>query len=246
MSDPLCQIVEWDSRFFGLKIGRLNPARPSLLDVEESLRWAREHSARCLYALIDSDDPGCVRALEEQAFVRVDERVTLAAHTANRQDVRIPAGGELGVWNEEDIAALRTIASRNHTDSKYYADGHFPAAKCDELYAIWIENSCHGFANHVLVARQSGAPVGYITCHLRGSGRGQIGLLGVGEAGRGKGWGQALVRSSLNWFAGQGASDVIVVTQGRNAAAQALYQKCGFEICSEQWWFHKWFDRPGE
>ena len=244
MSDALCQIVEWDSRFFGLNIGRLNPERPSVRNVEEALVWSREQNIQCLYALVVPDDPVC-NVLEAKGFAHVDDRVTLGV-SAKPVEVRIPSEGDLGAWCEADIAPLRAIAALNHTDAKYYADGHFPVAKCDELYATWIENSCRGFADNVLVARQAGRPIGYITCHLRGSGHGQIGLLGVGESGRGKGWGQALVRASLNWFAGQGASDVIVVTQGRNAAARALYRKCGFEISSEQWWFHKWFNRSGE
>jgi len=34
-----------------------------------------------------------------------------------------------------------------------------------------------------------------------------------------------------------------VVTQGRNLAAQRLYQRNGFVTASLQLWYHRWFPR---
>jgi ribosomal protein S18 acetylase RimI-like enzyme len=36
---------------------------------------------------------------------------------------------------------------------------------------------------------------------------------------------------------------VSVVTQGRNVAAQRLYQRAGFVTASTQLWYHRWLDR---
>ena len=41
----------------------------------------------------------------------------------------------------------------------------------------------------------------------------------------------------------QGAQAVTVVTQGRNRAAQRLYQQCGFLSRDLQLWYHKWYPR---
>ena len=46
--------------------------------------------------------------------------------------------------------------------------------------------------------------------------------------------------SALDWFATQGVEKVTVVTQGRNGAAQRLYQRCGFVTGSIHLWYHKW------
>jgi hypothetical protein len=34
---------------------------------------------------------------------------------------------------------------------------------------------------------------------------------------------------------------VLVVTQGRNYAAQRLYQRNQFRTCEVQLWYHKWY-----
>jgi hypothetical protein len=42
-----------------------------------------------------------------------------------------------------------------------------------------------------------------------------------------------------------GAQDVAVVTQGRNGAAQRLYQRCGFVTHALDLWYHKWYSTSG-
>ena len=154
------------------------------------------------------------------------------------------------------------MASTSHRDTRFYSDAHFPRPLCDALYARWIQASCEGFADAVLVIGPAGAPLGYVTCHLdtpppgrpapaeardahdhppRG---GRIGLIAVGEDARGRGLGPLLVRAAVDWLGGHGAAAVSVVTQGRNVAAQRLYQRCGFLTRDLHLYYHKWFDAP--
>jgi ribosomal protein S18 acetylase RimI-like enzyme len=92
----------------------------------------------------------------------------------------------------------------------------------------------------VLVALDTGKPVGYISCHLKGQ-IGQIGLLGVSANAQGKGYGSQLIEAAFCWFAEHGAGEVSVVTQGRNVGAQRVYQKYGFLTKSVHLWYHRWF-----
>jgi len=155
-----------------------------------------------------------------------------------------------------DIPALEAIARTAHRDSRFYADPGFPDERCDALYETWIRRSCEGWADLVLVAEVDGRLSGYVTCHLRapgrakappytsrgdaGQARGQIGLVGVSTAARGRGLGRAMIEEALGWFVVQGVTRVTVVTQGRNIAAQRLYQGCGFQTQSMQLWYHWW------
>jgi dTDP-4-amino-4,6-dideoxy-D-galactose acyltransferase len=140
---------------------------------------------------------------------------------------------------EEDFSALRTIAREGHRDTRFYFDEHFDRAKCDLLYETWIENSFKGYAQAVLVAEVEGKAVGYITCHLDRE-QSQIGVVGVAAGYQGAGLGTKLVQHFLAWSIREGARKANVVTQGRNVAAQRLYQRNGFVTASFQLWYHRW------
>jgi dTDP-4-amino-4,6-dideoxy-D-galactose acyltransferase len=182
---------------------------------------------------VPTGDPGTARRAEETGFRLVDVRVTLdAPSAAGAQDVR--------PHREPDVAWLRAIARTSHDDTRFYADGRFPRERCDELYDTWIRRSCDGWADVVLVADRDGEPAGYVSVHRRDD-AGSIGLIGVDEQWRGRGVGEALVRAALAWCADAGLARCTVVTQGRNIAAQRLFQRCGFRTSAVDLWFHKWF-----
>jgi dTDP-4-amino-4,6-dideoxy-D-galactose acyltransferase len=192
------------------------------------------------------------RRAEDAGFLAVDVRVTLRATPAAAQPVR-PDMGDRAVlirpWRDADLADLRRIAGSSHQTTRFYVDRNFPRDRCGALYETWIERSCGGEADMVLVAAVGDSAVGYVTC-LRPSGpgdAGQIGLLGVAEAARGSGVGFRLVAAALDWFAHAQVGDVTVVTQERNLAALRLYERCGFVSHCRQRWYHKWYrPTPGE
>jgi len=72
-------------------------------------------------------------------------------------------------------------------------------------------------------------------------GLGRIGLVGAGAEARGRGVARALVLAALSWFRSRGSERVQVTTQGRNIAAQRLYQRCGFLTHSVSLYYHKWY-----
>lgn len=205
--------------------------------------WCSQNAIECLYFLARSSEPSVFEIAQTHGFDLVDIRVTysqkiagLATSTNRHPEVLIRP------VEPTDIPKLQEIARYSHTDSRFYADKHFPRNLCDALYDTWIARSCAGYADVVLVAESRRAPVGYISCHLDTTNKhGSIGLVGVDEQTRGQGIGQALVKQALEWFLAQRMLTVTVVTQGRNIVAQRLYQKNGFFTESMQLWYHKWY-----
>jgi dTDP-4-amino-4,6-dideoxy-D-galactose acyltransferase len=239
--NSLCQYLDWDSDFFGRRIARITVNRLSQETIERVMLWCHSHAIDCLYFLGDVADKSTVRLAEDNEFRFVDIRVTL------ERQLDIPVVGDritqgvIRLCTPEDVPALRAIARVSHRDSRFYYDSNFPTSLCDALYETWIEKSCKGYADAVLVAEFQGWPVGYISCHLLDQAEGQIGLFGVSADFQGKGLGQKLVNESLRWFAEQDMRQVAIVTQGRNCKAQRLYQRCGFLTRSAQLWYHRWF-----
>jgi len=236
-----CVHLEWDSEFFGCRIARARASRLGQAELARILGWTREKSIDCLYLLLDAGDlEGAARA-QAAGCRMVDARVTL---DCNPSDVASAAGGELppGIapCTSRDVAVLTEIARVSHTASRFYADGRFPEERCGALYAVWIEKSCAGSAEEVLVARDDGRAVGYVTCHENTDGSGQIGLIAVAGEARGRGVGCRLVRGALIRLAARGRSPVRVVTQGRNVEALRTFEGVGFRTCCVELWFHLW------
>ena len=230
--------LDWDSRVFGLRIGRAIAPRLDAASAAETRRWLDAERLDCVYLLTGSDDPASVRAAEDHGFRFVDIRLTFdrgldpSDAPPPPADVR-PAQGD-------DVPALQAIARGSYRDSRFYVDGRLPETRCDALYAAWIENAFRGRAKAVLVAENEGRPAGYLAITEPGPGEGQIDLLAVAEAARGHGHGGRLVAGCLRWCAEHQVRRVLVVTQGRNIAAQRLYQAAGFRTVSVELWYHLW------
>ena len=244
MTNELCRLLEWDTEFFGRRIGRVVGARLTEEMASRALGWCEDCRIDCLYFLADPSDPVTAGVAEDNGFRLVDVRMTLGRRLRAKP---APAHGRGAVsvrsFAPDDLPTLRELARQNHTDSRFYFDGAFPPSRCDALYETWIAKSCDGYADAVLVAHGQERPAGYITCVVDDDGRGEIGLVGVAPEVRGQGVGTSLVEAAVEWFADNGVEHVRVVTQGRNVAAQRLYQKCGFLAESVELWFHRWFPR---
>ena len=235
-SATLCEELPWDSKFFGVSIARALPAQLDEPTCDGVLEWCRDHAVDCLYFLATPDDAATIGLLDEAGFQLVGVRVTLARQaSAGPSDVR----GHVRRAVEGDIPALREIASSAHRDTRFHADGHFDPARCDELYATWIENSVRGYADHVLVAERDNAPVGYLTLHAGRTAR--IGLFAVHEQHRHQGVGRDLLRRAAQMVAEEGVTETSVVTAGRNIAALSLYKAEGFTTIDVALWYHRWF-----
>jgi dTDP-4-amino-4,6-dideoxy-D-galactose acyltransferase len=246
---PVVRLLEWDTSFFGRRIGSISGAGIDAASLTEALNDAREQNVECLYALSPVDDMEAIRALSTAGGRLVDVRMTFERPLEPGPAVPEPgsARGSPGAValrpsQPSDVPALRALASHSHGSSRFYADGRFPAQRCDELFATWIEKSCSGWADLVLVAEVDGAPRGYVTGHARENNRAEIGLVAVDPLAQGHGAGSRLVEAALAAFRARGLTHSTVVTQGRNLPAQRLYQSRGFRTQRLQVWHHLWLD----
>lgn len=238
-----CSLLDWDSAFFGVRIARLHQDTLTPDEMRTVDAWCSENNVDCLYFLARSDEPPVIRTAQAGGFDLVDVRITFS------RKLSVPAlvtcGSREAIVRPvrtTDVPALQRIARHSHTDTRFYADAHFPRYLCDALYETWIARSCTDYADSVFVAELESTPVGYLTCHLDLTYQaGNIGLVGVDKPAQGLGYGQALIGQALDWFAEHGVETVSVVTQGRNVPAQRLYQKNGFLTTSVQLWYHKWY-----
>lgn len=240
-TDP-CELLLWDSEFFGFTIGRVRGDTLTPEQVKKIDLWCRRFKVRCLYFLARLDDPPTIGLAEAEGFHLVDVKMTLEWQGSRRLEPlkSVP----LRTARKEDIPLLEILARPLYHNTRFFFDEQFPRPLSEALYGTWIRRSIEGYADQVLVAESdNGMPAGYISCHLEGNNppAGRIGLVGVNRDSFGRKLGQSLLKGALDWFLTQEVKTVTVVTQGRNYAAQRLYQKFGFLTRSVQLWYHKWY-----
>jgi ribosomal protein S18 acetylase RimI-like enzyme len=239
VAEPGCKFLDWDTAFFGRRIGRAEADVLTPAGVERVLAWGRDRAVECLYLLLRSDDPESHRLAERAGFVRVDDRYTLGRSLAG-----VPPTPPEGVrpFEPADLPALVAIARESHTDTRFFTDTRFDRERARRMYEWWVERDCGERPGDVLTAVHDGAAAGYVTCDRTADGEGQIGLIAVDRRARGRGLGGALVEAALARFAADGLAGCLVVTQGRNADALRLYRRHGFEVRRVEYWYHRWAD----
>ena len=238
--EPPCTLLEWDSAFFGLRIGGVRGDRVTPVEAARAVAWAQEHEIGCLYALIDAQHTPSIRALEQHNFILADVRLTL-----DREVDADDADSEHPVRSAEpaDREPLLALARISHRHTRFAEDPRFDPSRSVELYATWISNAFEEPDALVLVPQRHERGSGYLTLHRTSEPEARIGLLAIADALQGGGLGEALVAEGLRRLERRGARRLSVVTQGRSSAAVRFYEKCGFKARSCQLWYHRWFER---
>ncbi len=241
-----CELLPWDTDFFHCRIARVCGDTLKLEQAGQINEWSRSHHIRGLYFLARADDPVTIQTAEQHGFALVDIRVTFEREVMNLPDPARPdppASVTIRPVQTGDLPVLQAMARTGHTETRFFSDSHFPHQRAEDLYSTWITLESQGRAQTVLVAvSAANRPLGYISCHLASARRqGQIGLVGVSPEVRGKGIGKSLILAAIDWYRAKDAPTLTVVTQGKNRAAQRLYQRCGFLSQNLQLWYHKWY-----
>ncbi|MDX6369600.1 MAG: dTDP-4-amino-4,6-dideoxy-D-galactose acyltransferase [Gaiellaceae bacterium] len=239
MSDAPCELLEWDTEFWGVRVARVLGGSMTEESRADLARWCVDNGVSGVYFLAEANDEETKAAAEGGGFFYTDSRVTL------RKEVHKPRAVSaipVRVAEDRDLEALEAIARSSHETTRFYHDPHFPDDRCGELYAQWIR-STYASDDVVLIIEHDGRAVAYVTCGLREGNTGYIGLIAVDASMRERGLGAALAVAAHNWMVEHGVKHAAVVTQERNVAAMHLIQNAGYVVDSTHLWFHKWYDR---
>ncbi len=239
----LCQKLEWDSGHFGINIGFISCLRLTPNIEKHIKKFIRKEKIDMLEYLCNCHDRESVLTSEKSGYSFVDMRFTFEQFLQNkkkiegRENYSVCKGGDL------DIEKLRKIATDIYKYSRYYFDENFDRDKVIRFYVDWAEKAIRGtFDDYAYVLHDYNEPIGFCTIKKTRKNAAKIGLFGMDSQYAGKGLAKHLLDTSLQKLREEeGVGYVEVVTQGRNYAAQRLYQKCGFITKSTELWYHKWF-----
>ena len=239
------EFLDWDSRFFGVKIGRILLNSSTLEELSGALNWADLSGFRCLYWLIDCGDIMSCRTAETNGFHLTDIRLTFEKELCAPRNMSSLDQADVRRYQNHDLTTLLALARRSHRDSRFFSDNGFEEDKSARMYEEWIRRGLSHESGVVWVAEQNGQAVGYCVCQASEHQVGSIGLIAVDPGWRRARVGTALVSTALLHFENEGMRTATVVTQGRNIPSQRLYQRCGFVTKAVQLWYHRWAPKLG-
>jgi ribosomal protein S18 acetylase RimI-like enzyme len=237
MNTAPAEFLEWDSHFFGVRIGRVHPG-PLIPEVVEA--WRREHHIRCLYYLAELSDTPSIHAAQDLGFHYMDIRTTFFTSLPVLSEFKSSYSIRRAV--SEDLPNLCQLTTGSFIHSRFYNDPHFSREKCDQLYAIWVEKQLQQTDAIVWVSEDGTGLTGFVTVIDLSPVRTSISLIGIATHMRGKGLGRALVNHVLRDSGDRGMAEFEVVTQASNSGAMKLNQSCGMKVALQQIWLHGWFE----
>lgn len=237
------RLLDWDSRFFGVPIGRIDIVPENLNPgaLAAALRSAENLKLACLYLQAPFVSPDVTAFCARPDFLLVDIKTVLSKIPTPETSPEEP---EYAIVPPEEAhhPVLEDIAETISRTSRFCFDPHFGRAGAARLYRTWLQNSLSGgFASHFLVAVRDGRPEGFITLRTK-DGAPHIDLLGVAGEARGRGVGGRLIRAAEARVEAGGGDRLDVVTQGHNVAALRTYQAAGFRIVSSNLFYHVWIE----
>lgn len=142
-------------------------------------------------------------------------------------------------YEETDISGLMRIAKGSFDYDRFHADPTLDNQLCDKYYEQWIYNSCHGFADKILVSEFDNKVVGFTTGkadHTQEYGR--LVLSAVSNEYRGLGIYTSMIYEGVKWLEKEGFKGLIVGTQINNLAVQKAWIKLGFTVLDSEYVLH--------
>lgn len=225
--------LEWDSNFFGLRIGKATVSSQG--EMNELL--ARQNGLQKDYDLIYIFAQEGLNTIQDNVKL-VDNKVIYVKHV----NVLEPFTDEHVVDYESNSVSpyLLNLALASGVYSRFNLDHNFPRNSYEKLYSCWIEQSVKRvIASDVFCYMIDGIPRGLLTLNRKGT-EGVIGLVATDKSFRGRGIGQTLLEYTDYYSHVKGIGELTVATQLHNTVACHLYEKVGFvkKTCTDIW--HWW------
>lgn len=235
----LINFLEWDSNFFGFKVGKsdLNNLEST---ASEYNRIIKESDYKLIYCFADPT-VGTASYIEEiiNGAILVDTKVTYVKRVLKNINLESQTDQQIQsvIINDNEIQDLAIQAG---IYSRFCIDANFESPKYEQLYKLWIENSINRkIADEVVVYKEARKVEGLLTIGTKIN-RADIGLVSVDELARGKGIATKLLKYAEQYSSIHGFEELQVVTQQNNTPACKLYERYGFSLESTVNIFHIW------
>lgn len=224
--------LQWDSDFFGLRIGRAEISS----EEDEKILASQAADTKGDYDLVYVfASHGCEFHADNARLVDRKVVYSLADATQSKlcQNV-VLWDSSRGVTDE--VLHLALVSGKY---SRFKLDDGFQQGSYERLYSRWIEQSVnHKIASEVFCYMIEDAPRGLVTLNNK-NGIGTIGLVAIHEDFQHRGIGSSIMSHVIR-YSREKIEKLTVATQLDNVPACRLYEKSGFAMESVTDVWHWW------
>ena len=226
----MIRLLEWDTAFFGFKIGAVDVSSLSEVAVCELERFdlvyifAQKKETKISYDLFLADEKRTYLKKIQEPLMLMDKNI-FSVVPSEIADVK-----------------LLDLTYQAGAYSRFKLDNGFPEGSFKKLYKSWINKSVsRNIAKEVLVYKTKDYEcAGLITLGLKND-KPDIGIIAVDKAVRGIGIGSKLIHAAEWWALNkQQINEIQVVTQGANIHACKFYERQGYSLKTKLFIYHWW------
>lgn len=224
--------LQWDSDFFGLRIGRAD-----IFTAEDALSLvARYDELKPQFDLLYIFDLNNV-GFEANGARLVDEKILYGKPCEPRK--QYPEISFYQTAQPNDDLYRLVLVSGGY--SRFNLDERLPKGSYERLYTRWIENACpkEGTNKQIFAYYQDEKAQGMITVDYQGY-KAQIGLVAVDPNTQHQGIGTMIMSTLEYYLYHKGVTTIDVATQAANKNACRWYEKNGFVKKSVTPIYHWW------
>lgn len=235
---------EWDSKHFGIKIGRYTPNNPK--DAGSDIERAKAEGYEFLMTRVSTARLDIVNQLEYRGF-RVKD--TLVRYRISLEDINFlerNVGLKIRTAAFDDIDILKGIASKAFKNymGHFRADESLSKEKCDELYIKWAMNAITDkkIADEVFIAEDEKGALGFATIKIISDEESEVVLFGTAPEARRRGVSFECIKESINWSKSKKLKYFLLGTQVNNYIVQNVWMKLGAKIFDSYYTLHLWLE----
>jgi len=237
----LVRKLDWDSEYFGFNVAFISCMHLTDNIFSTIEKFVKRNNIKLLEYLCNCHDSRSVKVAEKNLFHFADMRLTFCRQLKEKENTKLPEEVSFARAEKVDIPELRGISEDIYKDSRYFFDEGFEKAKAKEFFQGWVEKGVLGkYDDECWCLYDGKKPFAFCTIKYGKNESASIGLVGMDRTKHGKGFGKKLLHMVFDILFDREIKEVTVVTQGRNYAAQNLYQSVGFRTKMTQLWYHKW------
>lgn len=226
------EYLEWDSEFFGQRIGR------AYVNTYKEFTEIDRKDFDLVYVFSS-------QRIDELDWALKDEKCVLQAELKDKDSIFKNTSMDVNIVSfdpvEHSYEKLLALVYESGFKSRFKVDMNFRETGFKELYKKWLDNSLSGhFAIDTLIALYKGEIMGFLTYNGVDDTTVNITLTAVDPKFRGKKTATILIHEFKKRVQLKGYKYASVITQYSNEPAMYLYQKNLFKINTITYIYHIW------